>query len=310
MKLAEIKLLASRTTGRSMLYVKKYSPEILLATGVIGLIAGTVMVCKANTKAEAVVDKAKTTLETIQRASQTLPASEYSKQDRINDLTIVYVKTGFEFVKLYGPGITLGLSSIACILGSHNIMKKRNLALVAAYKTIEQGFSEYRKRVISELGDEKDFEFKHGIKKEKVTEEVIDADTGKVVKKKKEVSVVNSTAVHSPYSRFFDETNVKWTGDPELDKYFLMSQENFINQRLRVRGHIFLNEVYEALGFEHTREGAVVGWVLDSKGRGDGRISFGIFDINYRSNREFVNGLEKAVLLDFNVDGVILDELA
>ncbi len=68
-----------------------------------------------------------------------------------------------------------------------------------------------------------------------------------------------------------------------------------------MRGYIFLNEIYEDLGFESTETGNVVGWLL---GNGDSHVDFGIF----RGDQtiDFVNGREATILLDFNVDGSIL----
>ena len=69
---------------------------------------------------------------------------------------------------------------------------------------------------------------------------------------------------------------------------------------------LFLNEVYDMIGFEHTPEGAVAGWVKDN---GDGFVSFGLDDVNNESARRFVNGEDNVVLLDFNVDGIIFDKI-
>jgi hypothetical protein len=70
---------------------------------------------------------------------------------------------------------------------------------------------------------------------------------------------------------------------------------------------VFLNEVYEQLGIPASRAGAVVGWTILPGG--DGYIDFGIFDGENSSARMFVNGHEKSILLDFNVDGVIYNKI-
>ena len=110
----------------------------------------------------------------------------------------------------------------------------------------------------------------------------------------------------SPYARFFDETVYEWKPDPLMNKCFLDAQQRYANNLLEARGHIFLNEVYDMLGFQRTREGAVVGWIKN--GDGDGYVDFGIYDGNERS-RAFVNGHETSILLDFNVDGTIWDKI-
>lgn len=112
---------------------------------------------------------------------------------------------------------------------------------------------------------------------------------------------------HSPYAAFFDEQSAAWTKNPECNKMFLLQQQNFANEKLRARGYLFLNEVYDMLGLPRTRAGQLVGWCYDEHNPcGDNYVDFNIFDDH---NREFVNGFEKSVLLDFNVDGNILDRL-
>ena len=88
---------------------------------------------------------------------------------------------------------------------------------------------------------------------------------------------------------------------------FLRKQQEWANELLKSRGHVFLNEVYDMLGIPRTKSGQIVGWVYNSNDEySDNYIDFGVYDGGARS-RAFVNGYEKAILLDFNVDGVIYD---
>ena len=89
-----------------------------------------------------------------------------------------------------------------------------------------------------------------------------------------------------------------------MNLFFLKAQQTNANVQLTVRGHVFLNEVYDMLGLPRTAAGAIVGWV---RGNGDDVIDFGIWD-NNDINSDFVNGYNRSkILLDFNVDGVIYD---
>lgn len=91
---------------------------------------------------------------------------------------------------------------------------------------------------------------------------------------------------------------------------FLRAQQNYANDLLVKRGYLFLNDVYKMLGFEPTRAGQVVGWRHEpEKSDCDGYVSFGIYNANRETARDFVNGYERSILLDFNVDGPILDTL-
>lgn len=301
-KFEVIKANVVKVAGRGILITKKYSPEILTGVGVVGIVASTVMACKATLKVDEVLDDAQKKIEKIKYAEETIDKKDYSEQDYKKDLVIAYTQSGIGFVKLYGPSVTLGVASIACILGAHNIMRKRNVALIAAYKAVEGSFKDYRQRVVEEFGADKDRQFKYGIKNEEVTETEIGEDG----KKHKVKSVVESVDVdhYSEYAKFFDEASPEWKKDSEMNLFFLKCQQNYVNDLLHARGHVFLNEVYDALGIPRTRAGAVVGWVM---GNGDDNIDFGIYELNNERARDFVNGYERSILLDFNVDGVIYD---
>lgn len=305
MNLNKIGAVLTNKASRSVLVVKKFSPEILVGVGIVGLIGSTVMACNATLKVDAVLAVAKEKKDKIDRATL-LGTSDYTAQDRQKDLVITYVQTGADFAKLYGPAVLLGGLSIACILGSYNIMRKRNIAVVAAYKVLKDGFDKYRERVVEDLGTEKDLEYRHGTKMEKVEETVTDPETGKKKKVKKDVATYDSNHV-SQYARFFDESCPQWSKTPEYNLLFLKTQQNYANDLLHARGHLFLNEVYDMLGMKHTQEGSVTGWVLSESS--DNFVDFGIFDVRRKAAREFVNGDERSILLDFNVDGIIWDKI-
>lgn len=297
----------TRTFNRTGLKLKKHSPEILLAAGVVGVVASGVMACKATLKVEEIIDDAKHKIDTIHEVSaDPTMAEKYSEEDSKKDLAIVYTQTAVKLVKLYGPSVALASVSIGCMIGSNRILNKRNVALAAAYATVDKGFKEYRGRVIERFGKELDKELKYGIKAKEIEEVSVD-EKGKEVSTKSTVEVMDPNS-YSPYSIIFDDGNTGWDPDPELTKYFLIQQQNWANERLKAKGHLFLNEVYDMLGAKRTKAGAQVGWVYDEKNPvGDNYVDFGIFDIYNPKSRDFVNGYEKVIVLDFNVDGVILD---
>ena len=89
---------------------------------------------------------------------------------------------------------------------------------------------------------------------------------------------------------------------------YLRHQQNYANELLRSRGYVFLNDVYDMLGIRRTKAGQIVGWVYDEKNPNiDNYIDFGIYNVHYEGARDFVNGFECSILLDFNVDGPIID---
>ena len=297
----------TRTLNRTGLKIKKHSPEILLATGTVGVVASTVMACKATLKVEEIVDEAKEKIDTIHQVSaDPAMAEKYSEDDSKKDLAIVYTQTAVKFIKLYGPSVTIGVASLACMIGSNHILNKRNAALAAAYAAVDKSFKEYRGRVIERFGKQMDRELRYNIKAQEIEETTVDAN-GKETVTKKTVDVMDPNS-YSQYAIVFDDSNEGWDPDPERSKYFLIQQQNWANERLKSRGHLFLNEVYDMLGAKRTKAGAQVGWVYDEKNcEGDNFVDFGIFDTNSPKARDFVNGIEKVIVLDFNVDGYILD---
>ena len=297
----------TRTFHKAGFQLKKHSPEILVVTGVVGTVVSAVMACKATLKVNAVLEEPKVDIDRIHEATEkgvTSAGVPYSVEDSKKDLTIVYAQTGLKLVKLYAPAIILGGLSLASILTSHNILHKRNVALAAAYATVDKGFKEYRGRVVERFGDALDRELKYNIKAKEIEETVVKEDgTEETVKKTVNVATVNT---ESDYARFFDETCTAWTKDPEDNLVFLKCQESYANDMLRKRGHLFLNEVYDMLGMQRSRAGQHVGWVYDTES-GDGYVSFGIYDVHNEQKRLFVNGYERSILLDFNVDGDIYE---
>lgn len=293
--------------GKTGLILRKVSPEILIVVGITGIVTATILACKSTLKVNSVINKHKLNIDKINKTWEDvkegmIPLDEYSEMDKKRDLAVSYLFTINDFIKLYGPAVGLGIISITCIVGSHGIMKNRNIALMTAYKTIDEGFKAYRKRVIEEHGEEADYMYKHGLRSEMVNEVGEDGKKHKVSKMK---FLGDDPNTHSPYARFFDEGCSQWTKTPEYNLMFLRSQQNYYNDLLKARGHVFLNEVYDALGINRSKAGAVVGWVISE--HGDNYIDFGVFDGRSQRKRAFVNGDECSILLDFNVDGVIYD---
>lgn len=299
----------SRTVKMTGFKVKKHSPEILVAAGIVGTITSTVMACKATTKAGDIVDDHHEKMEQINQVSLMAKEDEtvdYTEQDLKKDTTIVYTQTAVQFIKLYAPSVILGAVSIGSILYSHKILTKRNAALAAAYATIDKGFKEYRGRVIERFGKELDHELKYNIKAKEFEEVVVD-EKGKEKVEKKTVNIADPNQF-SDYARFFDESCIAFTKSPEDNLWFLKQRQGEANRRLQHDGYLFLNDVYEMLGLPKTKAGQVVGWVYNEKEPiGDNFVDFGIYDQSREAVRDFVNGYERAILLDFNVDGNIWD---
>lgn len=285
-----------RTIARNALLTQKASPQILFGVGIVGMVGSTVLACRATLKMESIADEAKEKLNT----AKTLVHNDYSDKDRQRDISLIYYQSGIKIVRAYAPAIILGGLSIYALTSSHNILTKRNVALTAAYGALEKGFNEYRARVVDKYGEEQDRDFRYGSQQV----ELVDPETGK----KKTVTRVGPDDP-SIYARFFDPFSAYWQKEPEYNLFYLKCQQNYANDLLRSRGHVFLNEVYDMLGIPRSKAGAVVGWILSENGETDNFINFGVFDGKTDAARDFVNGQEGVILLDFNVDGVIYDKI-
>ena len=278
--------------NRSMLILKKQSPHIFFATGVLGTGVSTVLACRATLKLSDTLDKIHGDVQNVKdlRHLAHSKAEVYTNDQYAKDLTYVYSKGTINLVRLYGPSVLIGVASIGLLTGSHVQLTRRNSALMAAYAAIQKAYDEYRERVIDELGEDKERELYHG-----ASIQVVD---------KEEVLTVDPN-VYSAYAKWFDEASQCWEKDPEQNRVFLQCQQNYWNDRLQSRGHVFLNEVYDNLDIPRTKAGAVVGWVKDSRD-GDSYIDFGVYEAR---NGRFLNGIERSILLDFNVDGTIYDKI-
>ncbi len=294
----------SRRFSRQLLVVSKHSPTLLFAGGVVGVVATTVMACRATLKLEDVLEE---TNQNFEKAKMLLASknANYSHGDYQKDTALLYVRGAVSVGKLYTPAILVGAVSIGALAGSHNILSKRNASLTVAYAAIEKGFAQYRARVTEELGADKDREFRYGSENHTIV--VDNKKKGEGFQKTKVVKRVGGDDP-SVYARFFDEYSTYWSREPEYNHVFINCQQNYANDMLHSRGHIFLNEVYDMLGIERSKAGAVVGWVI-SRDDGDNDIDFGVFQGVNQVARDFVNGREGSILLDFNVDGVIYDKI-
>lgn len=300
----EIMKSVNGVASKTVMKLKKHSPEILVVAGIAGTVVSAVLACKATTKVAEILDETNGTLDTIHEGMKTgaINGQEYTTEDGKKDTVVVYAQTGMKLAKLYGPAIILGTLSITSILASNNILRKRNVALGAAYAAIDKSFKEYRGRVIERFGEQVDTELKYGIKAKKFEEIEVDPETGREKKVKKTVMVADPN-LQSDYAVYFDSKSRNYETNPDYNRMFLKAQQAFANDKLQTRGHLFLNEVLDDLDLPRTPAGQIVGWTKDGP---DGYVNFRIVEVE----RETEDGRhEPALLLDFNVEGNIWEKM-
>lgn len=301
----EIMKSVSGVINKTTMTLKKHSPEILVVAGVVGAVASAVIACKATTKVGKITEEAKDNIDAIHEAEKNgvTPTGEiYTKEDAQKELAVTYIQTGIKYAKLYAPAVILGSLSVTSILASNNILRKRNIALGAAYAAIDKSYKEYRGRVIERFGEEVDKELKYNIKAKKFEEVETDPETGKQKKVKKTVMVADPN-LQSDYAVYFDNKSRNYETNMDYNRMFLKAQQQYANDKLQARGHVYLNEVLDDLDLPRTPAGQIVGWTKDGP---DGYINFRIIEVE----RETEDGRhEPALLLDFNVEGDIWSQM-
>lgn len=301
----EIMKSVSGVVNKTTMALKKHSPEILVVAGVVGAVASAVIACKATTKVGKITEEAKDNIDAIHEAEKNgvTPTGEvYTKEDAQKELAVTYIQTGIKYAKLYAPAVILGSLSVTSILASNNILRKRNIALGAAYAAIDKSYKEYRGRVIERFGEQVDQELKYNIKAKKFEEVETDPETGKQKKVKKTVMVTDPN-LQSDYAVYFDNKSRNYETNMDYNRMFLKAQQQYANDKLQARGHVYLNEVLDDLDLPRTPAGQIVGWTKDGP---DGYINFRIIEVE----RETEDGRhEPALLLDFNVEGNIWSQM-
>ena len=282
--------IVTRLAGRAGLVLSKHAPTILTAAGTAGFIGTTILASKATLKVEEAVAEETALLVKVHEAHE---AGKLEDKDALHDKVILYTRMTTKLAKLYAPALILGAASIVSLATGHGIMLKRNASLAAAYAAVDQAFKTYKKKVESKFG------------KDAVIDALVSTAEEDLTKNELTMEAIAAVDGVSPYGVIFDETNNNWSADEDLSMLHLKCQQQYANDILQTRGHIFLNEVYKMLGFPHTPAGAVTGWV---KGNGDDFVDFNIFEGTFEGEDEKGRTVTKWAL-DFNVDGVMYDKI-
>lgn len=282
--------IVTRLAGRAGLVLSKHAPTILTAAGTAGFIGTTILASKATLKVEETISEEAALLVKVHEAHD---AGKLEDKDALRDKVILYTRMTTKLAKLYAPALILGAASIVSLATGHGIMLKRNASLAAAYAAVDQAFKTYKKKVESKFG------------KDAVIDALVSTAEEDLTKNELTMEAIAAVDGVSPYGVIFDETNNNWSADEDLSMLHLKCQQQYANDILQTRGHIFLNEVYKMLGFPHTPAGAVTGWV---KGNGDDFVDFNIFEGTFEGEDEKGRTVTKWAL-DFNVDGVMYDKI-
>jgi hypothetical protein len=284
----------TRVIGRHILTVKQNSPTLFFAGGVVGVVGGTVLACRATLNLHETLDTIHEEIDLVKAQPVETSEEESAVQKQ---LVIAYLNGTYQITKMYAPAVLITGVSIAALTGSHVMLSRRNAAITAAYAGIARSYDEYRDRVRVAVGDDKEIELYHAVDWQEV-----EGSDGKILEP------VADSGKWSPYTRFFDRTNHNWTNSPEVNRQFIECQQRFANHRLQAEGFVMLNDVYRDLGLKPTPEGQLLGWWYDpdDEGDGDNYIDFGVYEA---VNAEHIATGAKDVVLDFNVDGIMYHKI-
>lgn len=293
-------------TGNKFLFgMKKRSPELLLIASGIGIVAGTVMACKATLKANDILDTHKENMEKIHAASEA-HVEDYKEKDAKRDKVVCFTQTGLKMVKLYMPSALVFACSFGAALVSHKILTKRVAGFAAAYAAVDRAFKEYRARVVDKYGAEIDKAFRFGLLDKKEVETTVTDENGDTKTVKEEVNIATETS--NPYIRYLKKGHPFWSNNQLMIEKFLTMKQSVVNNLLKYKGHLTLNEVYDELEFEHTKAGMVCGWIYDLRNpTGDNYIQFDVKKVELLGKN---GNTEPAYAIDFNVDGNIYNMMS
>ena len=303
MDVKALALVAKRTLGLSKIVAMKYSPEVMIAAGIVGLVGTAVVASRATLKLSPIVEEYKNTVTIIEEVNINHKDGEYSIEDYKSDHTKNKVNTCVKIAKLYAPSVGIGVVSIGLILFGHGILRERALLLASSLAAAEKAFGKYRQGVINSLGAEADKSLLHtgrlSVSEEEVKKAIERSEAqDEMLAKDEEIATLSS------YAAVFDSSNINWRNDTTNNLYFLKTRQNHFNDKLEAQGYVFLNDVYVVLGLPRTPAGQLVGWIWN--GDGDNYVDFGVW-----TNRGNVDpeSLEERIYLDFNVDGVVYNML-
>lgn len=316
------KSVAVRNYGKTKLWAMRNGPTIGVVVGITALGYTVYSACKATLRVDEVLVRHNEELsrvkETYSREDE-LPELGLTEKDKRHDIFVVYSRTVYGLFKLYWPSIASATIGVGCIICAHNVQNRRIQGLAAACSALQSVFDRYRRVIRARYGEEADYYAINGIISDTdKTVTVVDGDGNTV-----ERAVHGfDPGVFEGYSVVFDSTTGEFEKhDAEYNLTYLKARQAEANVLLNMRGHLFLNEVYDLIfgpgesyvdpATGETRErrtiaGQYVGWMKN--GDGDGQVDFRIKvlydDPGYGSDRPFE---APPILIDPNVDGVIMN---
>lgn len=228
----------SNLLTNSLKLVKSHSPEILTGLSVAGVATTSYLVGKASFKASEVIR------DDILKEKEKLP------QDSEGNISVRYFRTHKENIKLvwkmYIPPTVSGVATIACIIGASKSNSRRTTAAVTAYSLTERAFSEYREKVVEQIGKGKEQKIRDDINQDRINKNTV---------AKSEMVVLSGDRVlccELYTKRYF-----------RSDMESLRTAQNNINEKVLKEWYVSLDQFYDEIDLDHTSYSDKVGWDSD-----------------------------------------------
>jgi len=300
-----------------MFFLKKRKGLIFTGLAMATEIAAIIITAKQAPKAEKVLipaNKKVTKLKEELKDDEAIANNLIYPEEHKKEIRKIQKKTFISLAKIYAPVVALTGLSLTFIGTSYKIMRSKQLALGAAYITLDNAYKSYRNRVKDKIGEEAEQDIFRDMKDVKITRTVENPDTGEVSEIEETIRRANSGG---GWELFFDATSYLWSKNGRTNWETLMAKQEEANTRLKIDGYLFLYDVLEMLLIPKTTiskdllvASRSVGWIYDPYDpTRSSWVSFGISDEEKHPNevgKELFDNVERDVILSFNPDGNIL----
>ena len=298
---------ATRFGHKAAFKIKKASPELLLVGGIVCVVGGTVLACKATKKASDILDEGHENVEQIKEdlIDETQSFSPEDEKLIKKDIARTKLRTLGRIAGAYAPAVALGSAGIAMIFTSHGIMRKRNGALLASYNALDAMFKTYRARVLEEEdGKERDRRYLLGNDISEISEDQmnefdlvrrVNEDAGGMLSQYPEWYGMHTV-------RFDANTSAAFSMHPFSNLNRIRGAETVMTGRLHDKGYVSLNEALHELHMDPVPWGQLVGRIWMPGEEDDNVFVIEAVEVNKDQPGS-------PIILNFHLDGMIWDRL-
>ena len=218
----------------SKLFLKRNGSTILTGLAAVGVVSTAVMAVKATPKAIELLEKAKEE-----------KGEELTKLEKVQVAGPSYI-----------PSVVMGASTLICLFGANVLNKRHQAALVSAYTLVDSSYKEYKQKLKELYGEEAHEEIVNAITVEKAREVGINAECICA-----NTCLTNDEACGEPVL-FYEEWSHRYF---ETTIEQVITAQYHLNRNFVLRGYTTVNELYDFLGLDTTKEGDVLGWAVEDE---------------------------------------------